>query len=81
MSQWNALLIQHYFSPFGTTQLKKTAKENRVVYLVIFQDVISYRIDQTLQAFFFQRAFYFELREAIPNKLASLVDAIAVSKI
>ena len=25
-SQWNALLIQHYFSPFGTTQLKKTAK-------------------------------------------------------
>ena len=24
--QWNTLLIQHYLSPFGTTQLKKLAK-------------------------------------------------------
>ena len=24
--QWNAQLIQHYYSPFGTTQLEKTVK-------------------------------------------------------
>ena len=29
-SKWNALLIQHHFSPFGTTQLEKAVKKVKI---------------------------------------------------